>query len=271
MNKPALPFDQPSYPNMGAVNWIGAYSLYRKEVMRFFNIAVQTVAAPVVTTLLFLAIFTLALGKAVQTVGGVPFTYFLAPGLIVMTMVQNAFANNSSSMVIGKVQGNIVDVLMPPISPTEFVFAYAMAGITRGMLVGLVSYIAIAVFIDVPVTYPLLILLFSFLASLMLSLLGLIAGIWSDKFDHMAAITNFVITPFSFLSGTFYQIERLPEPFVTIAYFNPFFYMIDAVRGGFLGQVESSFLSAFIVLTTVNIALAIWAWWLVKTGYKLKQ
>ncbi|MFK7866911.1 MAG: ABC transporter permease [Alphaproteobacteria bacterium] len=256
---------------IGRVNWVGFYSLYLKEVKRFINVGVQTVAAPVITTLLFLAIFSLALGKAVQMVGGVPFIHFLAPGLIVMTMSQNAFANTSSSMVISKVQGNIVDVLMPPISPIEFVMAYALAGTTRGLLVGLVSYIGIAIFVAVPVDNIWVIFLFGFLSSMMLSLLGLVSGIWSDKFDHMAAITNFIITPFSFLSGTFYMIQQLPEPFYTIAHYNPFFYMIDSFRGGFLGFTESPASRAFMILTMVNIGLILLAWILVKRGYKLKS
>lgn len=256
---------------LGMVNWIGVYNLYMKEVMRFMNIAVQTIGAPVVTTFLFLTIFVLALGGAVKTIGGVHFIEFLAPGLIVMTMAQNAFANTSSSMVIGKVQGNIVDVLMPPISPLEFVIAYALAGTTRGIVVGVASFIAMYIFVDFPIANIGQIILFGLLSCLMLSLMGLVAGIWSEKFDQMAAITNFIITPFSFLSGTFYMIDRLPEPFFTLAHFNPFFYMIDSFRGGFLGWSESSLVTAFLVLTFVNLGLGFWAFMMVKTGYKLKS
>lgn len=255
----------------GRVNWIGWRSLYHKEVRRFLNVATQTVFAPVVTTLLFLAIFTLALGGAVETVHGVPFSVFLAPGLIVMAMVQNAFANTSSSLVISKVQGNIVDVLMPPINSVELVTAYALAGATRGIVVGLSTGLCMWIFVPFPISNVGLILFFAVGASLMLSLIGIIAGIWSDKFDHMAAITNFVITPFAFLSGTFYSIERLPEPFLTAAHFNPFFYMIDGFRSGFIGVSDAPTWLGMTVLTAVNVILAVIAWRMVASGYKLKS
>lgn len=254
----------------GRINWIGAGYLYLKEVRRFLNVFTQTIAAPVVTTLLFLAIFTLALGRAVETVDGVPFAVFLSPGLIIMAMAQNSFANTSSSLVISKIQGNIVDVLLPPISPFEFVSAYALGGVTRGMLVGLVTGTAMAFFVDLTIFNLFFIVYHAFMASLMLSLLGIIGGIWSEKFDHMAAFTNFVITPFSFLSGTFYSINRLPEPFYTLTQFNPFFYMIDGFRYGFIGRADSEPLIGLIVMAGVNTALFLWAWRWAKSGYKLK-
>ena len=252
------------------INWIGFGNLYIKEVKRFINVGFQTVASPVVLTLLFLAIFALALGKAVQMVAGFSFIVFLAPGLMVMSMVQNAFANTSSSIMIAKLQGTIVDVLMTPLSVTEILAAYLLAGATRGLLVGLASYIGIIIFVDVPVMHIGWILVFSILSSFMLASLGFIGGIWSEKFDHMAAITHFIITPLSFLSGTFYQIERLPEPFYTIAHFNPFFYMIDGFRGGFLGVFESPPMLSMMILLISNIALLFLAWMMVKSGYKLK-
>ncbi len=253
------------------INWIGWQSLYLKEVRRFLNVATQTVAAPVVTTLLFLAIFTLALGRAVETVNGVPFAQFLAPGLIVMAMVQNAFANTSSSLVISKIQGNIVDVLMPPISPVEFVTAYALAGVTRGIIVGLSTGLGMWVFVPFALETVWTIVFFAVAASLMLSLIGIIGGIWADKFDHMAAITNFVITPFAFLSGTFYSIERLPEVFQVVAFFNPFFYMIDGFRSGFIGTSDAPIWLGVAVMVGINAALGVVAWRMVATGYKLKS
>lgn len=255
----------------GQINWIGWGNLYMKEVRRFLNVATQTVMAPVVTTLLFLAIFSLALGRAVQTVHDVPFPVFLAPGLIVMAMVQNAFANTSSSLVISKVQGNIVDVLMPPIAPFEMVTAYALAGVTRGLVVGIVTGLVMWIFVPFPMAHPGLVLFHGFFASLMLSLIGMIGGIWADKFDHMAAITNFVITPFAFLSGTFYSIERLPEPFYTLAHFNPFFYMIDGFRSGFIGASDAHYLLGIGVMLGINAVLSVVAWRMVSTGYKLKN
>lgn len=254
----------------GRVNWVGWKALYAKEVRRFMAVATQTVAAPVVTTLLFLAIFTLALGRAVEVVKGVPFAEFLAPGLIVMAMVQNAFANTSSSLVISKVQGNIVDVLMPPINSVEFVTAYALAGASRGLLVGTTTGLCMWIFVPFDVANWGLVIYHAIAASLMLSLIGIIGGIWAEKFDHMAAITNFVITPFAFLSGTFYSIERLPEPFYTIAFFNPFFYMIDGFRGGVIGVHDAPAWLGVAVLGTINAILGFIAWRMVASGYKLK-
>lgn len=260
----------PTPRRYGAVNWVGAWNLYEKEVKRFLKVATQTVAAPVVTTLLFLAIFTLALGRAVETVKGVPFSQFLAPGLITMAMAQNAFANTSSSMVISKVQGNIVDVLMPPINAMEMVTAYVLAGVTRGVLVGCVTWAAMAFFVTMEFHSIAALIFFAVAASMMLSLLGLIGGIWADKFDHIAAITNFVVTPFAFLSGTFYSISRLPEPFHTVAFFNPFFYMIDGFRYGAIGQSDSWPLLGVTVMIAVNAGLWYLAWQMIERGYKLK-
>lgn len=254
----------------GLVNWVGLWNLYLKEVRRFLNVFTQTIAAPVVTTLLFLAIFTLALGRAVEVVNGVPFSTFLAPGLIIMAMAQNSFANTSSSIVISKVQGNIVDVLMPPISPGELVTAYALGGVTRGVTVGLATGIVMAFFVDIPLEHPVFVVFHALASSLMLGLLGLIGGIWSEKFDHIAAFTNFVIMPFSFLSGTFYSITRLPEPFYSAAFFNPFFYMIDGFRYGFIGRSDADPLLGVAVMTGVNVLLWIAAWRMTTSGYKLK-
>ena len=254
----------------GAVNWYGLWSLYKKEVHRFLKVFTQTVAAPMVTALLFLAIFTLALGRAVETIGGIPFSQFLAPGLITMAMAQNAFANTSSSVVSAKMQGNIVDVIMPPISPTEFVVAYVMGGVTRGMLVGLTTWIGMSFFVPMEVHSLLHLVYHAMTASMMLALLGLIGGIWADKFDHVAAITNFVVTPFAFLSGTFYSISRLPEPFYTLAHYNPFFYMIDGFRYGAIGQSDTAPWIGMAVMAGVNAALGLLAWRMVATGYKLK-
>lgn len=255
----------------GAVNWVGFASLYTKEVRRFLNVATQTVAAPMVTTLLFLAIFTLALGRAVEVVKGVPFSQFLAPGLVVMAMVQNAFANSSSSIVISKIQGNIVDVLMPPISPGEFVAAYALAGATRGLVVGITTAVVMSLFVELSIANPVLVLFHGFFACLMMATIGIIGGIWAEKFDHMAAITNFVITPFAFLSGTFYSIERLPEPFYSIAFFNPFFYMIDGFRSGFIGTSDAPMWLGITVMLGINTVLLFVAWRMATTGYKLKS
>ncbi len=255
---------------IGAVNWIGLWTLYRKEVQRFCKVATQTLAAPIVTTLLFYAIFSLALGGVVRVVGQVDFLEFLAPGLVMMSMVQNAFANTSSSVVISKVQGNIVDVLMPPMTPVELAVAYVGGGITRGLLVGAVTLLTIALFVPVRVHDAFFVLYHGVAASMLLSLLGVIGGIWSEKFDHIAAVTNFVVTPLAFLSGTFYSIDRLPEGWQIAAHLNPFFYMIDGFRYGFIGQSDGTLGIGLMVLAVVNISM----WWLLlrllRRGYKLK-
>ena len=255
---------------IGPVNWVGLWTLYTKEVSRFIKVFTQTVAAPVVTTLLFYAIFALALGGIVRQVGDVPFLKFLGPGLIMMAMVQNAFANSSSSVLIAKVQGNIVDVLMPPLSSVELAVAYVAGGITRGLLVGLVTCAAMLPFVPLGVHNLAFIVFHSIAATMMLALLGMIGGIWAQKFDHIAAVTNFVITPLAFLSGTFYSIERLPEAWQIAAHLNPFFYMIDGFRYGFIGQTDGTLMIGLGVLTAVNIALWVVVLRMLQTGYKLK-
>ncbi|MGB0697356.1 MAG: ABC transporter permease [Rhodospirillaceae bacterium] len=255
---------------MGLINWRGLWELYLKEVRRFFKVFMQTVAAPIVTTLIFLAIFTLALGRSVEEVEGFPFAEFLAPGLIMMAMVQNAFANTSSSIIISKIQGNIVDVLMPPISATEMLVAYVMGGVTRGIVVGLAVAVGMMPFVELHVHHFALILFHGFAASMMLSLLGMIGGIWADKFDHIAAVTNFIVTPLSFLSGTFYTVERLPENVQILAHWNPFFYMIDGFRYGFIGHESALPVTGVLVVGLVNVALIALCWKMLSSGYKLK-
>ena len=254
----------------GAVNWLGLWTLYVKEVRRFWNVATQTVAAPVVTTLLFLAVFSLALGGGSQAVAGVPYAQFLAPGLVVMAMTQNAFANTSSSLVIAKVQGSIVDLLMPPLSPAEQAAALALGGLTRGLVVGTAVTLGMLPFVEMRFHSPGFILFHAVGASLMLSLIGLLGGLWSEKFDHLAAVTNFIVTPLAFLSGTFYSTERLPEPWLTVAHLNPFFYMIDGFRYGFTGHADGSLAAGLAVMLVANVALALAAHRLLTLGYKLK-
>lgn len=251
------------------VNWTGAWTLYVKETRRFLVVATQTVAAPCVTTLLFLAVFLLALGQDKQVVSGVPFAMFLAPGLVIMAMAQNAFANTSSSLVISKVQGNIVDLLMPPLSAGEITVAMAASGVTRGLLVGVVTTLAMVPFAPMLPARPDLVLAHGLLGSLMMSLLGILAGLWSEKFDHIAAVTNFLVTPLTFLSGTFYSIARLPEPWATIAYLNPFFYLIDGFRHGFIGHGDAPVATGLVVMLVVDTGLALAAWLLLKRGYKV--
>lgn len=256
---------------MGAVNWLGLWTLYRKELQRFLKVLTQSLLAPIVTTLLFLSVFSLAMGDVVREIGGVPFVEFLAPGLVMMAIVQSAFQNTAGSMLISKIQGNIVDVLMSPLSPGELALAYAAAGATRGLLVGAVTLGAMAVFVPVQIQAPLTILYFAVMASALLSLLGLIGGIWSDKFEQMAAVTNFVITPAAFLSGTFYSIERLPPLLNELAHFNPFFFMIDGFRSGFIGRADGDTLAGGVALLALNVALWLVCLQMFRTGYKLKS
>ena len=267
----AEPLPGPRLRTYGAINGRGLWTLYLKEVRRFLKVFQQTIAAPVVTTLLFFAIFTLALGSSVEMVEGVTFAGFLAPGLVMMAMVQNAFANTSSSLVIGKIQGNIVDVMMPPLAPWELTVGFALGGVSRGLLVGVVTAAVMALLAPVSVHDPAAVAYFAVAACLLLSLLGVIGGIWSEKFEHMAAVTNFVVTPLTFLSGTFYSIERLPPFWQHVAHANPFFYMIDGFRYGFIGHADAPVWLGAVVLAVVDLALMLLAWWMFRTGYKLKS
>ena len=252
-------------------NWLGVWTLYMREVRRFTKVYTQTMLAPVVTTLLFLAVFALAIGpRADSLVGGVPFMEFLAPGLIMMAIAQNAFANTSSSIVVAKIQGNIVDTLMPPFTAGELTLAFALGGATRGMVVGFIVAVPMSFFVPIHFHHPGFILFHGFMASLMLSLLGTVGGIWSVKFDHIAAVTNFVVTPLSFLSGTFYSIHRLPELAQAFAYANPFFYMIDGFRYGFIGASDADPLLGVLVMTAINVVLWTLCRQMFKAGYKLK-
>ncbi len=213
--------DRSTFGTFWDLNLIGLWTLYLKEVRRFVRVWTQTLMAPIITTLVFLAIFTLALGGATRTVEGVPYLLFLGPGLVMMTIVQNAFANTSSSLAIAKVQGNIVDYLMPPLSAGELLFGLTMGGVTRGAMVGVAVWLAMLPFVPMAPLHPWLIAYFALTASLMLALLGTLGALWAEKFDQLAAVTNFVITPLSFLSGTFYSIGQLPPPFHLLARAQP--------------------------------------------------
>ncbi|KAB7648424.1 ABC transporter permease [Polymorphobacter fuscus] len=263
---------EPGVVVIPSVNWQGLQTLYLKEVRRFFKVQLQTVWAPAITTLLFLVIFALALGQARPAVLGVPFPDFLGPGLIVMGMIQNSFANSSSSLLVAKVQGSIIDVLMPPLSAGELVAAYVAGALTRAWLVGLAVWVvmAIAPGVNVPIRSPLLILYFGTMGAVMLALLGILTGIWADKFDHAAAVTNFVIQPLTLLSGTFYAIDRVNPTMATISHANPFFYIIDGFRSGFIGISDGLLGQGAVVLLVLNIVL----WWVcyrvMRSGWRLK-
>ena len=252
------------------MNVIGLTTLIKREVGRFLNVYTQTIVAPVITTLLFYTVFALAFGGIQRNVGDVPFMNFLAPGLIIMTMVQNAFSNTSSSLVISKVQGNIVDVLMPPLSAVEIFIGFVSGSVIRGLVVGAVTIAVVQFFVPLSFHHIGLIITYAFLGTMMMGALGLAAGIWSEKFDHIAAVTNFIVTPLTFLSGTFYSIHQLPGIWKEIALYNPFFYMIDGFRYGFIGQADGNVMVGIAVLVGINLFLTALCLWMLRTGYKIK-
>ena len=263
----------PGVPVIRNVNWGGLKTLYLKEVRRFFKVQLQTIWAPALTTLLFLVIFTVALGRADRLVMGVPFADFLAPGLIVMGMIQNAFANSSFSLLVGKIQGNIVDYLMPPLSTTELMAGLIGASITRALLVGLTVWLAMLLYPGVHVSPRVgwAIVWFGLFGSMFLAFLGLLTSIWAEKFDHAAAVSNFVVAPLSLLSGTFYSIESLAPAFQAVSHANPFFYIISGFRYGFLGRADSPVLFGALLLLAINVALGLCCYQLLRTGWKVKS
>ncbi|MDE3015672.1 MAG: ABC transporter permease [Pseudomonadota bacterium] len=230
----------------------------------------QTVIAPMITTLLFLAIMTLAMGGQRRLVEGMEFDRFIAPGLIMMAVVQNAFANTSSSLMLAKIQGVIIDILMPPLTGGEIVFSLMIGGIVRGALVGVSVMAAVYLFVPFSLFHPMVALFYMLSASIMLALFGVLSGIWSQSFDQLSAMTNYVITPLAFLSGTFYSIRQLPDLFYTICHFNPFFYMIDGFRYAIIGYHDGSVWLGALVLTGTNLALWLLTAHLFKIGYRLK-
>lgn len=267
---PAHP--EPGVPVIARLNTEGLKTLYLKEVRRFFKVQLQTIWAPAVTTLMFLVIFAVALGRGDILILGVPYADFLGPGLIVMGMIQNSFANTSSSILVAKVQGSIIDVLMPPLSAGELMLAWVGGAVTRAWLVGLAVWtvIAVAPGVNVPVKDPLLVLYFGTMGAILLALLGILTGVWADKFDHAAAATNFVIQPLTLLSGTFYAVERLGPTVAGIAHANPFFHVIDGFRAGFIGVSDGPLGQSALLLALVNVALWFLCYRVVKSGWKLR-
>ena len=268
----------PGDPVLKGVNWGGLKTLYIKEVRRFFKVQMQTVWAPAITTLLYLAIFTVALGRGGRTVMvtpsvEVPFANFIGPGLIVMAMMQNAFANSSFSLLVGKIQGNIVDYLMPPLSTGELIAGLIGAAVTRAFLVGFAVWFAMLLWpgVSVAVHRPELVLWFGLMGSLMLSFLGLLTSVWAEKFDHAAAVTNFVVTPLSLLSGTFYSVHQLAPTFQKVSHANPFFYVISGFRSGFLGVSDSPLWIGAVGLLILNLVLSALCYSLLKSGWKIKN
>jgi ABC-2 type transport system permease protein len=254
----------------GRWNWVGTYTLAEREVRRFLAVWSQTLAAPLITAGLLLSVFALAIGPERGPVMGVPFIQFLAPGILMMTVIQNAFANTSSSIVSAKVQGNIVDTLMPPLSAVELVAGYLAGGIARGLFVAAAIMLAMVLVLGMSVAHPLVALVFVLLGSAFLGGLGIVASVFAQKFDQLSAIANFIITPLAFLSGTFYSIERLPGWLQALTHVNPVFYLIDGVRYGIIGRSDSSPLLGAAVCTVATAAVLTLCWWWFRRGYRLK-
>jgi len=264
---------EPGEATLQGVNWGGLKTLYIKEVRRFFKVQLQTVWGPAVTTMLYLIIFTVAMGREGRTVLGVPFADFLAPGLIVMAMLQNSFANSSFSLLVGKIQGTIVDYLMPPLSIGELIAGLTAAAVTRAFLVGGAVWLAMALWpgVSVEIRHPLAALWFGLMGSLMLAFLGLLTSIWAEKFDHAAMITNFVVAPLSLLSGTFYSVEQLAPAFRALSHANPFFYVISGFRYGFLEVTDSPLMVGALGLLALNVGLWALCYALLRSGWKIKN
>lgn len=271
-------FPPPGQPLFRGFNRLGMWTLYMKEVRRFFKVQTQTIWAPAVTTLLYLAIFTLAMGSSGRIVLGVPFASFIAPGLIAMGMINNSFANSSFGLMVGKVQGTIIDYLMPPLSELELLIALVGAAVSRAILVGLAVWGAMMLWpgLELPITHPWAIVWFGLMGSILLALIGVLTSLWAEKFDHNAAVTNFVITPMSMLSGTFYVIDQLSPTFQAISRVNPIFYVISGFRFGFLGQsdIGSSNLAVLhsaIGLGVLNLVLGVATYAVLRSGWKLRS
>ena len=249
----------------------GFSTLFYKEVLRFWKVSFQTVLAPVVTALLYLTIFGHALRDHVQVYAGVEYTSFLVPGLVMMSVLQNAFANSSSSLIQSKITGNLVFVLLPPLAAWEMYGAYVLASIVRGLAVGAGVFVVTVWFVPMSFDAPFYIIAFAILGSAILGTLGLIAGIWAEKFDQLAAFQNFLIMPLTFLSGVFYSTHTLPPVWRAVSKLNPFFYMIDGFRYGFFGVSDIDPLVSFAIVSGFFVVLAVLAMRMLASGYKLRH
>jgi ABC-2 type transport system permease protein len=252
------------------VNWEGLRTLYLREVRRFWKVGTQTLLAPVVTALLYMMVFVVAVRGAAPPIQGVKFATFVAPGLIMMQILGNAFANSSSSLLQAKMNGLMSDFLTPPLSPAELVAGFALGAASRGVLVGAVTAAAVLPFASLSIAHPWAVLYFGGGAALIMGLLGMMAAIWSVRFDHIAAVSNFIVMPMTFLSGTFYLVSRLPEPFRTASHYNPFFYLIAGFRYGFIGHADGSIVAGVAMTGVLTVLLAAVCLWMFATGYRMK-
>jgi len=253
------------------MNRRGFYTLFYKESLRFYKVALQTIVAPIITTLLYFLVFSHVLEKHVTVYGNVSYTSFLVPGLVMMTIIQNAFANSSSSLIQSKVSGNIVFMLLAPLSYLEVYMAFIAAAVLRGLLVGSGVYLITTLFVVLPIYNLAILILFAILGSAVLGTLGMIAGIWAEKFDQLAGFQNFVILPLSFLSGVFYSIHSLPDFWQKLSHFNPFFYMIDGFRYGFFGISDVNPVISITATVLFLLLLSVATIYVLKRGYKLRS
>ena len=252
-------------------NYLSVWSLFCKEILRFWKVGIQTIIGPAVSSLLFLAVFSLALGKSVETINNIPFANFIAPGLIMMTMLQNSFANSASSIGQAKSQGNIVDILMAPLSDIDLIIGYVGGSIMRGIICGFVTYLGVIIFVQINIFSFTALIFYTLMGCMMMGTLGTMVGIWADKWDQQQGITNFIVLPMTFLSGTFYSISRLPEFWRNISNYNPFFYNIDGFRYAFIGQSDSSLFVGSVTLIVINLILLFLCYLMFNRGYKLKS
>ncbi len=252
-------------------NYLCVYTLFKKEIFRFLKVGIQTVVGPAISSLLFLTVFSLALGRSVNQINNTNLSEFIAPGLIMMTMLQNSFANAASSIGQSKFQGNIIDILMAPLSNYELAIGYIFGSIARGLICGFVTYLGIIFFVPLGIHSYFALFFYSLMGCFMMGCMGVMVGVWADKWDQQQGITNFIVLPLTFLSGTFYSISRLPEFWQNFALFNPFFYNIDGFRYAFIGQSDSKLFSGAIILILLNICLFFLCYLMFKRGYKLKS
>ena len=256
---------------MNRYNYLCFFTLIKKEVFRFLKVGLQTIIGPAISSLLFLAVFSLALGRSVNSINGIDLAYYIAPGLIMMTMLQNSFANSASSIGQSKFQGNIVDVLMAPLNNIELALGYIIGSVCRGIICGIVTSLGVLIFIPLEIYSLTHLIFFTFMGCIMMGSLGTIVGIWADKWDQQQGITNFIVLPLTFLSGTFYSIKRLPEFWQNISSFNPFFYNIDGFRYAFTGVSDSSLIHGSIFLIIINSFLIFFCYLMFSKGYKIKS
>ena len=255
---------------MFTYNYLCFITLVKKEVFRFLKVGIQTIIGPAISSLLFLAVFTLALGKSIETINGIDLPYFIAPGLIMMTMLQNSFANSASSIGQSKFQGNIVDILMAPLNNIELALGYILGSVCRGVICGLATTLGVLIFVPLQIHSFLALLFYTLMGCIMMGSLGTIVGIWADKWDQQQGITNFIVLPLTFLSGTFYSITRLPDFWQKVSSFNPFFYNIDGFRYAFTGVSDSSLIQGMFYLIIINIILITFCYLMFSKGYKIK-